>query len=85
MNIRVATYHVVSETYNIFSCNTKIIIELKKFKNILEPRVEKHTFPRTIQEQIKFKNISRTFKDFKDQWPPGLLNMTRIIYAKQFG
>ena len=35
----------------------KIFIELKKFKNIQEPRVEKHTFSRTIQEQIKFKRI----------------------------
>ena len=29
----------------------------EKFKTIQEPRVEKHTFSKTIQDQIKFKNI----------------------------
>ena len=42
----------------------KNINRIEKFKNIQEPMVEKHTFSRTIQEH------SRTFKDFKDQWPP---------------
>lgn len=41
----------------MFSCNTKIFIELKKFENIQQPRMEKHTFSRTIQEQKKIKNI----------------------------
>ena len=35
----------------------KNIHRIEKFKKILEPRVEKHTFSRTIQDQIKFKNI----------------------------
>ena len=35
----------------------KNIHRIEKFKNIQEPRVEKHTFSRTIQDQIKFKNI----------------------------
>ena len=35
----------------------KNIHRLEKFKNIQEPRVEEHTFSRTIQDQIKFKNI----------------------------
>ena len=35
----------------------KNIHRIEKFKNIQEPRLEKHTFSRTIQDQIKFKNI----------------------------
>ena len=35
----------------------KNIHRIEKFKNIQEPRFEKHTFSRTIQDQIKFKNI----------------------------
>ena len=35
----------------------KNIHKIEKFKSIQEPRVEKHTFSRTIQDHIKFKNI----------------------------
>ena len=35
----------------------KNIHRIEKFKNIQEPRAEKHTFSKTIQGQIKFKNI----------------------------
>ena len=35
----------------------KNIHRIEKSKNIQKPRVEKHTFSRTIQDQIKFKNI----------------------------
>ena len=35
----------------------KNIHRIEKLKNIQEPRVEKQTFSRTIQDQIKFKNI----------------------------
>ena len=35
----------------------KNVHRIEKFKNIQEPRVEKHTFSRTIQDQIKLKNI----------------------------
>ena len=35
----------------------KNIHSIEKFKNIQQPRVEKHTFSRTIQDHIKFKNI----------------------------
>lgn len=46
--MKVVIYHVVTETLNIFSPNTKTFIELKKFKNIQGPMVEKHNFLRTI-------------------------------------
>ena len=35
----------------------KNIYRIENINNIQEPRVEKHTFSRTIQDQIKFKNI----------------------------
>ena len=35
----------------------KNIHRIEKFKDIQEPREEKHTFSRTIQDQIKFRNI----------------------------
>ena len=35
----------------------KNIHRIEKIKNIQEPRVKKYTFSRTIQDQIKFKNI----------------------------
>ena len=71
LKIKVGQIIHVPETKNM---QYKNIHRIKKFKNIQEPRVEKHTFSRTIQEQLKFKNIqeqgqkhSRTFK-----WQPCL-------------
>ena len=43
----------------------KNIHRIEKFKNIQEPRVEKHIFSRLIQDQIKFKNIKEHSRIFE--------------------
>ena len=47
----------------------KNIHRIEKFKNIQEPRVENTLFKNNSRPN-KIQEHSRTFKDFKDQWPP---------------
>ena len=51
----------------------KNIHRTEKFKNIQEARVEKHTFSRTIQDQIEFKNIQKF---------QGPVNLARFIQTR---
>ena len=61
----------------------KNIHRIEKFKNIQEPKVENHTFSfsRTIQDQIKFKNIQEHSRISKTSGHLGP-NMKNINQAK---